>query len=113
VLKGVGAILREEARTADVVGRYGGEEFVIVLSNADAKGAALVAERIRKRVESSEFLTVAGALRITLSLGVASYPRHGADVESLLQAADGALYSAKHLGRNRVVIAEPVKTPVA
>jgi two-component system cell cycle response regulator len=105
VLKSVAAVLREEARAADVVGRYGGEEFVVVLGDTDTKGAVIVAERIRKRLESSEMKTSAGVVRVTLSLGIATYPKHRSTLAELLQAADEALYLAKSQGRNRVVAA--------
>jgi diguanylate cyclase (GGDEF)-like protein len=106
VLKGVASILAQEARTADVVGRYGGEEFVVLMTSTDTVGAAAAAERIRQRIEATEFHTNAGPLRVTLSIGVASHPHHGQNLETLVHSADGALYRAKHQGRNRVVVAE-------
>jgi two-component system, cell cycle response regulator len=104
VLKQLAEILRDSAREIDRVGRYGGEEFIILLPSANADDATAFAERVRDAVESREFTYEGGALRRTLSAGVAAWPhpeiRHQ---ESLVKAADDALYVAKARGRNRVV----------
>lgn len=105
VLKAIAATLRLEARDADVVGRYGGEEFVLVLPNTDAAGAKELAERIRRRLETTPVQTQAGPLTVTMSLGVSAFPTHGATLEALVKSGDEALYEAKHAGRNRVVMA--------
>jgi len=105
VLKAVARALMEEARDADVVGRYGGEEFVLMLPNTDTAGARELAERIRRRLETTPVETSAGPLKVTMSLGVASYPTHGTTLEALVNAGDEALYVAKRTGRNRVVLA--------
>lgn len=105
VLRHVASILKSEARDTDVVGRYGGEEFVLVLPSTDAEGARELAERIRKRIEASPAATSVGEVRVTLSLGVAGFPTHGEGLDALVHAGDEALYEAKRAGRNRVVLA--------
>jgi diguanylate cyclase (GGDEF)-like protein len=93
-------------RPYDTLGRYGGEEFLIVLPAADALGAMCVAERIRDAVGAAPMATNAGEITITVSLGVAvSLGTNSFDAETLLQLADAALYRAKALGRNRVELA--------
>lgn len=113
ILKQVASMIREELRTTDVVGRYGGEEFAALLTETEAIKALLVAERIRKRIQRHR-LTFAGHLvQVTVSIGVAciqSQKENGAKTaetgELLITAADNALYKAKQAGRNRVVSAE-------
>ncbi|MGA8145797.1 MAG: diguanylate cyclase [Candidatus Acidiferrales bacterium] len=98
--------LKNCIRPYDTLGRYGGEEFLIVLPTADSLGAVGVAERIRHAVEAEPVITNAGEITITASLGVAvSKGTNSFDAEILLQLADGALYRAKELGRNRVELA--------
>ncbi len=93
-------------RSYDRIGRYGGEEFLIISPGCDADDARTVAERIRSRVNASAVQTSAGGVTATASLGVAT-SRKGAmvDASTLLGAADAALYRAKNAGRNRVEIA--------
>jgi diguanylate cyclase (GGDEF)-like protein len=107
VLKGVAAILRDTARSADVVGRFGGEEFVLVLPNTNADGAKLFAERLRVAIERASFTTPGGQLHVSASFGVASFPGDGGAWPDLVAAADDALYMAKASGRNRVLVARP------
>jgi len=95
-------------RPYDTLGRYGGEEFLIVLPTADGPGAVCVAERIREAFESQPFVTEREKIAITVSLGVAaSGGRNTFNAEALLQIADEALYRAKQMGRNRVELAVP------
>ena len=95
-------------RPYDTLGRYGGEEFLIVLPMADAPGALCVAERIREAFEAQPVVTEREKISITVSLGVAvSEGQNSFDAESLLQMADEALYRAKQTGRNRVEAAGP------
>jgi len=90
-------------RKSDVVTRYGGEEFAVLLLDARAPGAAAVAERIRVAVEHEATVLPSGVeVRVTVSLGVACLPDDATDSESLVRAADDALYRAKSGGRNRV-----------
>jgi diguanylate cyclase (GGDEF)-like protein len=99
VLQQVARVLRGRARPSDFVARYGGEEFAVVLTTTDRSGAQNVAEAMRAAVEQADF----PQRRITVSVGVATLHEGTADRTALLQAADTALYAAKHGGRNRVV----------
>ena len=102
-------LLRECVRDGDIVTRYGGDEFVMLLVGADAEVAQGVAERIRRTVEAHAFLAAEGlAVSLTVSVGVASFPEHGVDKRTLLNLADRALYAGKRSTRNVVVIADPV-----
>jgi diguanylate cyclase (GGDEF)-like protein len=104
VLKQFAEILRVEAREIDRVGRYGGEEFLLLLPGTVLDSAVTFAERLRQRVDDHTFSFEGGTLKRTMSCGVASWPhpRIGGR-EEMLKAADDALYVAKELGRNRVV----------
>jgi two-component system, cell cycle response regulator len=104
VLRDFARLLRDHAREIDRVGRYGGEEFVVLLPGAELKEGAIFAERLRQAMEAHTFRFDGGTVRRTVSCGVASAPHsdiHGED--DLLRASDDALYVAKELGRNRVV----------
>lgn len=97
-------ILVPAVRPKDLVARYGGDEFVLVLRGADSRVAVTVAERIRRTVEGQAVLVDGKATsNLSVSLGIAVFPRDGETRESLVQAADQALYMAKRSGRNRVV----------
>lgn len=104
VLAGIAEVLLATVREVDVVARYGGEEFSVVLPETDASGAFIVAEKIRETIGLHRFPDAEGVNRIhaTISIGLASFPAHAHDKESLLRAADGALYHAKTTGRDRV-----------
>ncbi len=108
-----GDLLRSRVREVDLVARYGGEEFSVVLPETDAAGAFVVAEKIREAVAHHEFEDAEGTRgpRLTVSVGVATFPAHAQDRESLLRQADGALYSAKHGGKNRVRSPQPLRNP--
>ncbi|HOT27548.1 MAG TPA: diguanylate cyclase [Candidatus Ozemobacteraceae bacterium] len=86
--------------TVDIPARYGGEEFAIILPETDAKGAQLVAERLRKTVESYDYPGQGKALKVTISLGIASFPDHASTKPVLIKKADVALYACKEKGRN-------------
>lgn len=107
VIKGFADVLKGSKRETDAVGRFGGEEFVVVCEETDGAGAQLLAERIRQELECKVFATPQGELRVTCSLGVATFPQAGADWERLFKAADEALYSSKQGGRNRVSVWAP------
>jgi len=97
-------ILRETAREIDMVGRYGGEEFIAILPNTGLDEAAHFAERVRQAVEAHLYRDEDTEIRMTCSSGVASFPAPGIEKpEELLKSADEALYMAKESGRNRVV----------
>lgn len=108
VLRSIANVLLVESRDGDVVGRYAGDEFVMLLSGVDVAQAAEVAERVRARVDEMR-IPVRGAeeghVGVSLSIGIASAPQHGVIFESLFAAADRALYEAKRRGRNTVAVA--------
>ena len=97
--------IQAELRQSDVIGRYGGEEFVVVLSGADAAAAELIAERIRQRVSEALIEGHGAPIQLTCSIGVASSHPLGLWGEALIAQADIAVYAAKRLGRNRVQVA--------
>lgn len=103
VLKRVAKVLGDQVRKIDLVARYGGEEFAIVLEETDAVGAKLLCERVRQELAAQVMNSDKGAFRVTISLGIASYPADGAQKEVLIERADQALYHAKESGRNRSV----------
>jgi diguanylate cyclase (GGDEF)-like protein len=97
-------ILVPAVRPKDLVARYGGDEFVMVLRGADSRAALAIAERIRKTVEGQAVMVDGKAVSdLSVSLGIAVYPRDGETRQALIQAADQALYVAKRTGRNRAV----------
>ncbi len=102
VIKGFAEVLKRAKRDTDVVGRFGGEEFVLVCEHTDVHGAQLLAERIRTELQGTSFQTELGSLSVTCSVGVAPFPAAGGDWELLFKAADEALYASKRGGRNRV-----------
>lgn len=104
VLREVGRRFTESVRSVDRVARIGGEEFAIVMLEADAAMARQQAERLRQQIEQQACALPEGDPRaVTVSLGIAVFPRDGADAAGLVKAADRALYAAKAGGRNRVV----------
>lgn len=106
VLRKLAGELRNHIRHPDVIGRYGGEEFLVVLPYSTVKAAAEQAERLRKYVQSLVIQSGENEITLTISMGLAQYKIHNEDWQSLLSRADAALYQAKNSGRNRWVIAE-------
>ncbi|MFW6363871.1 MAG: GGDEF domain-containing protein, partial [Spirochaeta sp.] len=105
VLRDLSTILSDSLRSRDVVARYGGEEFAITLGNCGPERAVEVGERIRQMVEAHVFTTAGGqSLRVTVSAGIASFPRTTKEPGDLFRDADIALYEAKRGGRNRCVV---------
>jgi len=104
VLKNLGEILLAGTRRADIVCRYGGEEFVIILVEASTKNAVQCAEKLRKIVEDMTVFYQGDTLCITVSVGVATYPDNSQNGDELLDMADQALYAAKQAGRNRTMV---------
>lgn len=105
ILQQVARILRDSCRSEDLLFRYGGEEFAIILPGSTGEAALLVADRVRERVSAYPFTTRTGRrvdFSITASLGVAAYPKDGLTHVDLVIAADKALYAAKTAGRNQV-----------
>ena len=105
VLQRVATRLRTTVRAADAVVRLGGEEFVALLHDCDADGAATVAEAMRVSVRDIALPEECGLQRLTASIGIAVYPDHGRNLTQLLAAADHAMYEAKHAGRDRLALA--------
>ncbi len=104
VLKQLAKILRDEAREIDRVGRYGGEEFLLLLPGTVLDAAVTFAERVRKRIEAHTFTFDGGTLQRTSSFGVSGWPHPKIDQsDALVRTADDALYVAKETGRNKVV----------
>lgn len=102
-LRSIAAALSSSVRESNVVGRFGGEEFVVVLQETDLHGALLLAERLRRTVEELEIRGPHGeVLRVTASFGVSVISPKDPDCHSVLKRADSALYEAKATGRNRV-----------
>jgi diguanylate cyclase (GGDEF)-like protein len=108
-LRQVSDLIRNSVRKVDTLGRYGGEEFVLVLPQIQRPEALEVAEKIRKAVEDYPFTHRAAqpSGRITISIGVASLPLDANMLEKLVDCADAALYASKRGGRNRVTAYEP------
>ena len=107
LLNALGRHLKKYVRETDTVFRYGGDEFIAVLSPCDLATAKVVAERIRQSVEKKEFLAAEGLrLKFTVSIGVAIFPDHADSKKDIIEAADHAMYGAKKASRNSVFLAE-------
>ena len=107
VLRIMSELMIKAARSIDIVGRYGGDEFVVLLPETDTYFAAQVAERLRADIanaDTARYASSGKASRITASIGIATYPLHGTSPEVLIEHADEALYRAKAGGRNQVVV---------
>ena len=114
LLVNVAKIFKNSVRASDFAVRYGGEEFLVLVTEARSDRAKQLAEKLRLRVEEMQ---LPGGQAVTISVGVASYPNDGEDAEAIIREADAALYRCKRRGRNRVVLArrrtqkpEPVST---
>ncbi|HYN88573.1 MAG TPA: GGDEF domain-containing protein [Ardenticatenaceae bacterium] len=100
---------RSRTRAGGIASRYGGEEFTLVMRGAALESTRVRAERLRREVKQLQVQYESRVLgQITLSVGVASFPQHGSSAQSLLQAADSALYEATHGGRDRVAVAPAI-----
>jgi diguanylate cyclase (GGDEF)-like protein len=99
-------VIRRSARETDVIARFGGDEFALVLPDTGSEGAVAVAERVRERIAEHRFLDTLGLdIHLTVSVGVATLPDVAASVEELVAAADGAMYRVKATGKNGVIVA--------
>jgi diguanylate cyclase (GGDEF)-like protein len=105
VLKVFAKALKESVREIDLAGRWGGEEFALLLPGTDLEGGRELSERVRRTLARKKFLAPDGErIRVTASFGVAAFPNAGSQDE-LVAASDGALYEAKRTGKNRVAVA--------
>jgi len=112
VLQSIARVATGALRQTDYFGRYGGEEFVLVLTGTMVDGAFITAERVRTRIEALRFPSINPDLRVTVSIGIADL-RFNEDTELTFKRADDALYKAKQSGRNRCIIAAPAQPPKA
>ncbi|MFH1458520.1 MAG: GGDEF domain-containing protein [Candidatus Omnitrophota bacterium] len=104
VLKEIAKVFKENIREIDFMGRYGGEELSVVLTETDKEQGRYACERIRHAIESKPFRVYDEELRVTVSIGLSTFPYDAKNAEALIEKADEALYQAKELGRNRVCI---------
>jgi diguanylate cyclase (GGDEF)-like protein len=102
-LKRIAATFANNLRKTDILGRYGGEEFIVVMPETSLPNAVEICERLRAAIEDTEFQGKDEPAYLTVSIGIAAYPDQGTTSEALTEAADQALYQAKNGGRNRVV----------
>lgn len=106
VIKALAAIIKKATRETDITGRYGGEEFAVILPDTPVANVEFVAERIRRLVEKSTVLHDENEIRYTISIGIAGFALAYSDNTEWLKAADKALYNAKETGKNKVVLAD-------
>ncbi len=104
ILREVSQTIRESIRQIDLVGRYGGEEFMVILTETDREGAGFAAERIRQAIEAKRIKVYDEDFHITVSIGIALFPDDSRQAQPLIDKADQALYQAKQSGRNQVCI---------
>jgi two-component system cell cycle response regulator len=102
VLRTVGALLKKRVRTNDIVARVGGEEFAVILPEAGLAGGLSLAEKLRRMIETEQFIYNGTVIPVTISLGVSGYEAHHENAETMVSQADEKLYEAKRGGRNRV-----------
>ena len=110
-LKRVSAAIRDAVRSRDIVARFGGEEFMVLLTNISLEHARQTAERIRQKVydlKIPHLFNESVATNVTISIGIAIFEDE--DVEGALEKADKALYEAKHMGRNNILLSEEIQT---
>lgn len=104
ILREVAKLIKDSIRQIDFMGRYGGEELSVILTETDKKEAQIVAERIREAVESKQIIAYDESLKVTISIGISLFPTDAAENIALIDKADQALYQAKQSGRNKVVL---------
>jgi diguanylate cyclase (GGDEF)-like protein len=104
ILRGVSKSIKDSTRQIDFMGRYGGEELAVILTETDKEESLVIAERIRQAVESNKIAAYDESLNVTISIGISLFPADATEVLSLIDKADQALYQAKQSGRNKVVL---------
>ena len=113
LLREVGAVLSSQIRGGDIACRYGGEEFLIILMDANLDAARQRAENLKGQVRNLQVHHRGQTLRqVTVAIGIAAYPDHGTSAQEMINAADKALYRAKTSGRDRIVVADAVADAV-
>lgn len=105
--------IQDELRQADLLSRYGGDEFVVLLPDTDSQGAQLTAERIREHIAAASLHVGSSRAPISASMGVATYPDNGLDFDRVFDAADSAMYASKSSGKNKVTVAQPASRRAA
>jgi diguanylate cyclase (GGDEF)-like protein len=106
VIRQVSRAIKEQVRDLDIAGRYGGEEFGIILTNTDAQGAAIFAERLRATIEKMVVFSEGQQVSFTISLGIAQLSEKTVDHRAWIEKSDAALYKSKEGGRNRFTVSE-------
>ncbi|NAW33562.1 GGDEF domain-containing protein [Halomonas alimentaria] len=109
VLAALAETCRRSLRPQDVIGRFGGEEFIVALPDTHPRDALMVAERLQQRISDLEVMEAMPGHRLTVTIGIAGFRDENADLDALIQQADQALYAGKHAGRNRVVVSQEVR----
>ena len=107
MLTHIGKLIRSSLRKNDQVFRYGGDEFIAILYDTELSTAKEIAERVRKSAEARTFRFPMAHIKITLSIGIARFPDHGNNKETVISMADTAMYASKKSGRNQVIVAQP------
>jgi diguanylate cyclase (GGDEF)-like protein len=105
-LRKIATIMKKVFRSTDILAKYGGDEFVTILSHTDKVGAFLAADRLREVIEKEPFIGEGKQPneKLTISLGIASFPDHGKTAEEILNKADKAMYFAKEIGKNKTIL---------
>ena len=104
ILREVSKTIKENIRQIDLIGRYGGEEFLVILTETDKEQARLAAERIRGAIEYKQIKAYDENLKVTISIGISTFPDDAKDIQGLIEKSDTALYQAKQTGRNKVCV---------
>jgi diguanylate cyclase (GGDEF)-like protein len=113
LIKTIGHSIQECVRTSDVLARYGGDEFVILMAHTSTEHARTAAERIRAAIKNTSFDMQGVRIASTVSVGIASFPECVKEAEDVLDKADIALYKSKQCGRNKVTYYDPALETVA
>lgn len=111
MIKHLAKDIRSNLRASDIAARFGGDEFVILLTEADAQSAVIAGERIRTTIENSPLNVPGGTVTVTVSVGIAGFPIHGATVEELVNRADNAMYASKRTGKNKTSVYDATHDP--